>query len=427
MKFRIRSLAILAGFLLSVSGVGFADDASIQAMKDEMKMLNEKLGNVEARLAQVAPAAQGTYVAPVENSGGGLLRSARDIEVKGHVDTQWNHNLTRGGNAIAGGNTGRIFDNDRDSFTLNNAELDFIQAANPEGGAGFRLDVSMGEDSDVVNADGGGTTDKFDLQQAYVEYVQPLGFFEGNEYLPSSINVKAGRFVTLAGSEVIEAQDNWNISRSYAFGLAIPFAHNGVRTNFKLFKDFFDVYFGIVNGLAAPVDFNVGKTFEFGLGYNLGEKVSLFHSIYFGNEGTDTDGSNAGGGRFLNSNVVKFNATDKLAFMGEFNVGNANRAVTAALPRTTPDDVTWFSWNFYGRYALTEKDAFASRFEIYRDGERFTTGLSHFLWDWTLTYERKLADNLLGRAEYRYDHGDNSPYGDSAQMQTITTQLVYII
>src|SRR5436309_1397363 len=40
--------------------------------------------------------------------------------------------------------------------------------------------------------------------------------------------VKAGKFVTLLGSEVIEAPSNFNYSRSFLFGFAIPFTHTGV-------------------------------------------------------------------------------------------------------------------------------------------------------------------------------------------------------
>jgi len=38
----------------------------------------------------------------------------------------------------------------------------------------------------------------------------------------------AGKFVTLAGSEVIWSPSNSNFSRSILFG-AIPFTHTGVR------------------------------------------------------------------------------------------------------------------------------------------------------------------------------------------------------
>jgi len=433
MKFGFRLTAILSGFLLLASGAGFADDAMIQSMQDQIKALNQQLSGVESRLASVADQMATKpgidhpgHMMPSAEGQGGLLKAAEDIQIQGHIDVQYNQNLTRRDNAIAGGNTGRIFDTDRESFTVNQAELDFIREANPEGGAGFRIDIAMGEDAGVVAADGF-AGDNFDLQQAYIEYVQPLSFWEGNDILPSSINLKAGRFVTLAGLEVIEPQDNWNISRSYAFGLSIPFVHTGVRTNFKLWKDFFDVYVGVNNGWGAPVDGNEGKTWEFGLGYSVLENVSLFHAIYFGNENTGADGSNTGGGRFLSTNVITIDATDKLSFMAEFNVGNQNKAVTPALPKTNAEGAQWYSWNLYARYQATAKDALAYRFEYYRDDQAFSTALSSNLFAHTLTYERKLADNLISRAEYRYDHGAASPFASEANMQTITAEMIYLI
>ncbi len=62
---------------------------------------------------------------------------------------------------------------------MNAAELNFTKEADPDGGAGFRIDIAMGEDTGVVAADGL-TGDIIDLQQAYIEYNQPLSFFERN-------------------------------------------------------------------------------------------------------------------------------------------------------------------------------------------------------------------------------------------------------
>jgi len=424
---RIKAGALFLAVLFSVTGTSFADDGAFNAMQDQIRTLNQQLADVEKKLSDAIAsgsvgAQQSGYVAPAAAQGNGLLKAAEDIQVGGQIDVQYNQNLTRRDNAITGGNTGRIFDTDRQSFTLNQAELNFRHDANPEGGAGFRVDLSMGEDAGVVAADGF-AGDNIDLQQGYLEYVQPLSFWEGNEVLPSSVSLKAGRFVTLAGAEVIEPQDNWNLSRSFAFGLAIPFVHTGVRTNFKLWKDFFDVYAGVNNGWGNAVDNNSAKTWEFGLGYSPIEKVSVFHSLYWGNENAST-GYGVGGARFLSSNVVKFEATDKLAFMYELNIGNQIAGATLT------DEATWVSNNFYGRYQLTPKDALAYRFEIFHDSDAFISGISSKLWGHTITYERKLSDNLLSRAEYRYDHAqDPAPYGGGTNndMQTISAEMVYVI
>jgi hypothetical protein len=43
--------------------------------------------------------------------------------------------------------------------------------------------------------------------------------------LPADVVLDAGKFVTNAGAEVIEAKDNWLYSRSLLFGFAVPFTH----------------------------------------------------------------------------------------------------------------------------------------------------------------------------------------------------------
>lgn len=410
--------ALLCCLILSGAGTATADEAA--ALRDEMATLNRQMSTLEAKFAGLQQSGSvPTYVATSAGEEKSSLIS--DIQVGGYVETQYNQNLTRGGNAIAGGNNGRIFDTDRESFTVNAVEVNFAKEANPEGGAGFRVDIAMGEDAQVVNGDGA-ATDKFDLQQAYVEYVQSLSFLGDTTLISDTINFKAGRFTTLAGAEVIEGPDNWNISRSYAFGLALPFVHTGVRSNFQLLNDFFDVYFGVNNGWDNPVDNNTGKTFEFGLGYSPIEKVSLFHALYFGNENTDTDGSNAAGSRFLFSNVISFDVTEKLSLKGEFNVGQQRRAVTSG------ENVQWTSYNAYARYQLTDKWAAAYRFELFRDQQAFRSSLDRTLWGQTFTIERQIAENLIGRVEYRLDRSEEvDAFGEDSNMQTIGAQLIYVI
>ncbi len=415
---------------LILSGAGSAAAEDMAAMKEEMATLNRQMSTLESKFASLEKTGSiPTYVATsAGEEKSGILS---DIKLDGYADVQFNQNLTRYGNAVANGNTGRIYDTDRDSFTVNAVELDFIKAANPEGGAGFRVDVQMGEDAQVTNGDGA-ATDKFDLQQAYIEYNQSLAFLGDTDIISDVINFKAGRFVTLAGAEVIEGPDNWNISRSYAFGLAIPFTHTGVRSNFKLIKDFFDVYFGVNNGWDLAVDNNTGKTWEFGLGYAPFEKLSVFHALYWGNEQMGADGSETGSARFLLSNVATFTATEKLTFKGEINVGTQrDTGINAGI-----HNVEWHSYAAYARYQMTDKWAAAYRGELFRDdqgfrssgsGAAFTTNPQTF-WENTFTLERQVAENLIARLEYRIDISRNKDaFGTDKDEQTIGAQLLYLI
>ena len=417
--------ALVSCLLISGAGAVFADEGAITAMQDQIHALNQQLAAVEKKMATMGGKPMQMPRVEGMSPEGGLFKTAKDIKVGGHIDVQYNQNLTARNNAVAGGNVGRIFDTDRGSFTVNQVELNFEREANPDGGAGFRIDLAMGEDAGVVAADGF-AADNVDVQQAYIEYVQPLSFFEDSEYLPSTITVTAGRFVTLAGLEVIEPQDNWNISRTFAFGTTIPFVHTGVRVNFGLWNDYFDVTIGAVNGWGLPVDNNTGKTFESGIGYSPLENVSMYHTFYFGNENADT-GPGTGGTRFLNTNAIHYDYSDKLAFMGEANFGREARASAV-----TASNVSWYSLAGYARYQVDEKNAVAARYEWVHDEKQFLGNRATTVQSYTLTYERQLADDLIGRAEYRLDHASGSSgaargFASDASQQTLGFEMIYII
>lgn len=424
--------------LFSVVTPALADE--VTDLKNQVVQLNELVANLtnrinqlEGREAEKPVLVHPGHATPQAEGQGGLLLAAQDIQIGGYIDTQFNWNLTQSGATVAGGNVGRIFDTDRRSFTVNAAELTFEREANPDGGAGFRIDIQYGEDAAVVNADGSGTgdgvagADKVDLQQAYVEYIQPLNFWKDSAILPDSIRFKVGRFVTLAGLEVIEAIDNWNISRSFAFGLTIPFTHTGIRTHFGLFDDFLDVYLGLNNGWDLAVDNNTYKTLEAAVGFSPLENLSLFHALYWGPEMAATNGQK----RFLLTNVATFDITENFSVMGEFNFGTQRRTGIAT---GVFENAQWYSWAGYVRYQATEKLAFAYRAELLRDTDNFRTGGTfpvpdHTFWEQTLTAEYQLTDNMLARLEFRYDKADNAAaFGaDESEQVTFGGQILYLI
>src|SRR5438132_8927660 len=67
-------------------------------------------------------------------------------------------------------------------------------------------------------------TPNFDLQEAYGSYQFPLG---------SGLTLKAGKFVTLLGYEVIESPNNLNFSRSFLFTFGIPLTHVGALLSYS--------------------------------------------------------------------------------------------------------------------------------------------------------------------------------------------------
>ena len=430
----------LIGMFL-VPGVGLAETTGeVAALKAQIDALSRKLEAMDSKMMTMekpAPGAQTTYIPPTEEPKGGLLRTAMaDIHMGGYVETQFQNKV---GEPQQNGNVGRsLTDKAADTFSMNAAKLWFEKAANPEGGAGFRIDMMMGSDAryyfnnfqkDNTGAASTSSATAFAFEQAYVQFIAPLTFWAGSKILPHTVDVKAGRMVTLAGNEVIEGPFNWNISRSVSFGYAIPFTHTGVRATYALFNDFLTVYQGINNGWDNDIDNNSYKTFENAFSFSPLKDVKWTTATYFGPE----NNAASGGKRFLATNVLGWNATQKLAFAGEFDIGNQPR-VDIALDDNF-QTAQWFDYAAYARYQFTEKIAAAYRFEYFDDSNRYrnwtgvgTAGAATDLAN-TLTLEYKPWENVIARAEYRIDYahaGDGNVFGGKNQQNTLGGQLSYL-
>ncbi len=154
-------------------------------------------------------------------------------------------------NPDSGENDFRVFDHKSNSFTFDLAELMFTKDA-PLGGVGYRLKLSAGETAKWIHSRGLGDVgkDEFDLTEAYIDYLAPIG---------KGLKFRFGKFVTMHGAEVIEAKDNFNYSRGLLFNYAIPFTHTGLMAGYA-FSDQVSANLYVVNGWDNTDDNNNGKT-----------------------------------------------------------------------------------------------------------------------------------------------------------------------
>ena len=179
----------------------------------------------------------------------------------------------------------RVFDHKANSFTLDLAQLVFVKDA-PMNGVGFKLKLSAGETAKWIHSRGLGTSDdSFDLTEAYIEYLAPLG---------KGLKFSFGKFVTYHGAEVIEAKDNPNYSRSLLFNYAIPFTHTGLKVAYP-FSDAVNASLHIVNGWDNTDDNNKGKTIGLSIGYIPIEQLSMVFNLMNGPEQDSNNSDN----RFL--------------------------------------------------------------------------------------------------------------------------------
>lgn len=233
------SLAAIVGF----SGAVRADDAP---MKSSKRSLESRIQELEAKLKDAGV-------------GGGVKGSG--IKISGYVDTSYTVNLADRDNTgpVAGANalnTGRVFDNQYNSFNLNAVKLTIEKDKDSSKfPAGFRVDTIYGEDARIINggtgafnnnagvAVGGTANDsQLAVEQAYITLGVPVG---------NGIDIKFGKMVTLLGYEVVESPANWQFSRSDAFRLS-PVTQTGITMGYQ-WNDWLTSTVGIVNGLDSAV------------------------------------------------------------------------------------------------------------------------------------------------------------------------------
>ena len=431
-----------------VPGSAFAADGEVAALKAQVDALTRKLEAMDSKMMTMekpAPGAQTTYIPPAAGTdAGGVLQTAmKDIHMGGYVETQYTGNLDAG----KGINIGRsLSDKSKDTFSVPAAKIWFEKLANPEGGAGFRIDMMMGSDvryyfnnfqtSNLGTANGGNSNTAFAFEQAYVQLVAPLKFFEGSKVLPHTADIRVGRLTTLAGNEVIEGYNDWNISRSVSFGYSMPYTHTGLRVNYALFDGFLSVYNGVNNGWDNDIDANTYKTLENAISFSPLKNTKWTTATYFGPELTNTaqvDGPN-GRKRFLITNVASWDATSKLSFAGEFDYGNQNRFQLNS-DGYLDHRATWYDVAAYAKYKFTDKWAAAYRAEWFDDAQRYrgwtagTLGTSSSPRDIanTLTLEYKPYENVIARGEYRIDHANAGVFNtDRRNQNTLGGQLIYL-
>lgn len=194
----------------------------------------------------------------------------------------------------------RAFDTERDAFSLHQVNLSASKAF--EGGIGATVNVLLGDDAAITS----GSDDEFDVVQGFLSYTA------GN------FTAMGGRFVTLAGMEVINSAGNLNASRSLLF-FNQPLRHEGVRGTYKI-NDLASVTLGLVNSQFGGSRFdenNSDLTVEAQLALTPSQNLSIYLTGYSGNEDSSGGGGEGGfGDANLRSDVldlvINLNLTDAI-------------------------------------------------------------------------------------------------------------------
>ena len=382
----------------------------------------------------------------------------KGITLSGYVDAGYQYNFTSSGGAdamIHDPGTGNGFKPGTDSqrrgeFGLNAVKLALekpLTDAN-ELQAGFRVDLMLGQDVKSVGATTAAATedmsDSLFVEQAYVQFRLPYG---------NGIDFKVGKFVSLLGYEVIERPANLNISYGNLFENMGPRTHIGVLSAYK-FNDTVDAKFGVVEGWNNGVgaDNNLGgstNNVQDGAGLTgavnvtaPGGNANIQNAFYYGinNQNNILGVTNDENGDVFvwdmwGNWVPKF-ANDKLllGFNTAFGVGTSGITGGTPAPYTHSN---WWGAALYAKYQFTDIFSLAGRADYIHndDSNKFGndpqtgTSANEDIYSWTLTAGFDVIENMMLRAEYRVDIGDNIEASgvsrSSGPAHQATVQVVY--
>jgi len=399
--------ALLAGLIaLCVAAPAVASDveAQVQAMQERMLQLEDRLDATQDRLesANQQIDAQQTLIddAGIGESGSGLVDFIDTIELGGWISASWFYNTRRSdGRELNGISSGAVpiipFKGDNNSFSLDQLWFEIERPVSEENRAGFRADLVYGKTAGLLSGDFGAgdgfSGNDFEMYQAYIQYLAPIG--EGVQF-------NFGKFATVIGAEVVQSPYNFNITRGNVYQLFQPITHTGITAS----STFGDVsgLIGLVNETrsfpARDIDINNNKALLWSLGW--ANDDSPVSGSFNGTWGSSDSGAGQDTPSGDNEMILDFilNYEPNELFSSYINVDfiSTENSVAGSI-----GDVTGYGISAAGRMALTDRMGFALRGEWVDLDPDDVSKLR--IWGLTGTMDYALTEKLTLKAELRYD------------------------
>jgi hypothetical protein len=302
-------------------------------------------------------------------------------------------------------------------YTFNAAELSVKKDPSERYPFGYGAVITAGIDSQknhslgiFRDADDGApfysNTEKFDLPEAYVSYLVPIG---------SGLTLKAGKWATLIGYEGYETPKNLNFSRSFLYTLGTPYTNTGGLLSYQ-FTPWFGATVGLTQGWDNS-DNNNGYVRPIGsFAFTPIDKLSATVNFLVGPEQNRNQmRGNDINNRWIVDTTVLYTGIDKLTLAVNFDF--AGEQNDPALVATRQDaNSRWGGIAGYAAYDWLQALRTAIRLEYFSDpqgvrsSETIQPGNKVDLWELTLTVEYKIWRGLVGRAEYRHDEASRKAF-----------------
>jgi hypothetical protein len=332
----------------------------------------------------------------------------------------------------------RFYDHDN-GYTFNAAELSVKKDPSERYRLGWGAVITAGIDSQKNHSLGifrdkddsppfFGNTEKFDLPEAYLSYLVPIG--EG-------LTLKAGKWATPIGYEVYESPKNLNFSRSFLYTLGTPYTHTGLLATYPATK-WFSVTAGFTNGWDNS-DNNNGYLRAIGtFAFTPTDKFSATVNWHVGPEQNRNQMHGGVNNRYIVDTTLLYAGIERLTLAVNLDV--AGEENDPALTGTRRDaDSHWGGVAGYAAYDWTKVFRTALRLEYFADpqgvrsSETIVPGANARLWEITATVEYKIWKGLVGRLEYRHDQATRKAFDmqnhgttpSSEAQNTLTLALYY--
>ena len=318
---------------------------------------------------------------------------------------------------------------------------------------GFRVDNLFGNDWQFNHmhslSDGAYTLNHFagyDPAQFYGEVHLPI-------LTKGGLDIKGGRFYTLAGYEVVPATGRPLLSVPYMFNYGQPFTHLGFISTLHV-NDRVNLYNGAVNGWDRFFNTNFKYSYMGGFSWTSKNGKASFTMIvitgpnqypnFTGNStqiilpgntevlspGYQAGRKNigyAGNNRTIFTNVLSYKWNDKLTQVME-NDDAWEDNIPGIGPGGTSKNAQWYSFGNWFLYAFGDKLTGVWRSEVFRDSSGVRTGFSDNFYEQTVGFIYKPKPYIWVRPEARYDWAQfTHPYNNGTRNSQLTLAFDVIL
>ena len=324
------------------------------------------------------------------------LAVSAGTNISGSLQAGFNYNLSIPSDSNK--NALHSYDAQSKTFTLNNAHLVF-SGSDSGTGLGYTVETDFGSDAKMNRSMDGslGAADIIDLQEGYITWA----FGSGKTWI-----LKAGKYATYQGIEVVEGGANPTITRGFLFGLAEPVTHTGLDISNTM--GMIDIHAAVVNGCDAFIDNNTMPSLVAKVGINLGSPLALTVSTMWGPE----KAGNIDDKRFTldATGVTKAIPMVDLWFQGLYGMEDKASLVTPG------DDNSWMGFGLQPLVHFNNWFGLGLRYEFFSDagGSRTLVPVKDLsVQNISLTPTIWLTTTTMVRGEFRIDFASEDIYQDA--------------